>query len=86
MKTKKIYRPEDPEFVMKPIIMDIAYRLNSLEIGGDEIAALEWLAGTRKSSAESCARSTAIASDRGRGVVSHALLAMPLLRRKPRPR
>lgn len=45
MKTKKIYRPEDPEFVMKPIIMDIAYRLNSLEIGSDEIAALEWLAG-----------------------------------------
>lgn len=45
MKTKKIYRPEDPEFVMKPIIMDVAYRLNSLEIGGDEIAALEWLAG-----------------------------------------
>ena len=45
MKTKKIYRPEDPEFVMKPIIMDIAYRLNSLEIGGDEFVALEWLAG-----------------------------------------
>lgn len=45
MKTKKIYRPEDPEFVMKPIIMDIAYRLNSIEIGGNELAALEWLAG-----------------------------------------
>ena len=45
MKTKKIYRPEDPEFVMKPIIMDIAYRLNSIEIGSDEFAALEWLAG-----------------------------------------
>lgn len=45
MKTKKIYRPEDPEFVMKPIIMDIAYRLNSIEIGGNELAALEWPAG-----------------------------------------
>lgn len=45
MKTKKIYRPEDPEFVMKPIIMDIACRLNSIEIGGNELAALEWLAG-----------------------------------------
>lgn len=26
-------------------IADIAYRLNSMEIGSDEIAALEWLAG-----------------------------------------
>nr|DAH79309.1 MAG TPA: hypothetical protein [Caudoviricetes sp.] len=43
MKTKKIYRPEDPKFVMKPIIMDIACRLNSIEIGGNELAALEWL-------------------------------------------
>lgn len=45
MKNEKIYRPEDPEFVMKPIIMDIAYRLYSIEIGGNELAALEWLAG-----------------------------------------
>lgn len=43
MSTEKIYRPEDPEFVMKPIIMDIAYRLNSIEIGSKELAALEWL-------------------------------------------
>ena len=43
MKTKKIYRPEDPEFVMKPIIVDIAYRLNSIEIGSKELVALEWL-------------------------------------------
>lgn len=45
MSIEKIYRPEDPEFVMKPIIMDIAHRLNSHEIGSDELAALEWLAG-----------------------------------------
>ena len=43
MSIEKIYRPKDPEFVMKPIIMDIAYRLNSLEIGSNELAALEWL-------------------------------------------
>ena len=45
MKNEKIYRYEDPKFVMKPIIMDIACRLNSIEIGGNELAALEWLAG-----------------------------------------
>lgn len=30
---------------LDPRIADIACRLNSLEIGGDEFAALEWLAG-----------------------------------------
>ena len=45
MKNEKIYRPEDPEFVMKPIIMDIASRLHSLETGGHGPAALEWLPG-----------------------------------------
>ena len=45
MSIEKIYRPEDPKFVMKPIVMDIAYRLNSIELGSNELVALEWLAG-----------------------------------------
>ena len=36
---------ESTQTALNPRIADIAYRLNSLEIGGDEIAALEWLAG-----------------------------------------
>ena len=30
---------------LDPRIADIACRLNSIEIGGNELAALEWLAG-----------------------------------------
>lgn len=36
---------ESTQTALNPRIADIAYRLNSLEIGGDEFAALEWLAG-----------------------------------------
>lgn len=36
---------ESTQTALNPRIADIAYRLNSMEIGGDEIAALEWLAG-----------------------------------------
>ena len=36
---------ESTQTALNPRIADIAYRLNGLEIGGDEIAALEWLAG-----------------------------------------
>ena len=36
---------ESTQTALNPRIADIAYRLNGLEIGGDEIAALEWLSG-----------------------------------------
>ena len=36
---------ESTQTALNARIADIAYRLNGLEIGGDEIAALEWLAG-----------------------------------------
>ena len=42
---KREFLIESTQTALNPRIADIAYRLNSLEIGGDEIAALEWLAG-----------------------------------------
>ena len=42
---KREFLTESTQTALNPRIMDIAYRLNSLEIGGDEFAALEWLAG-----------------------------------------
>ena len=42
---KREFLTESTQTALNPRIADIAYRLNSMEIGGDEIAALEWLAG-----------------------------------------
>lgn len=42
---KREFLTESTQTALNPRIADIACRLNSLEIGGDEIAALEWLAG-----------------------------------------
>lgn len=42
---KREFLIESTQTALNPRIADIAYRLNSLEIGGDELAALEWLAG-----------------------------------------
>lgn len=42
---KREFLIESTQTALNPRIADIAYRLNSMEIGSDEIAALEWLAG-----------------------------------------
>ena len=42
---KRKFLTESTQTALNPRIADIAYRLNSIEIGGNELAALEWLAG-----------------------------------------
>lgn len=45
MSIEKIYHPETTLTDLNPRIADIAYRLNGMEIGSKELAALKWLAG-----------------------------------------
>lgn len=45
MKTEKIFHPETRKTALNPRIADIAHRLNTIDFGSNELAALEWLAG-----------------------------------------